>query len=66
MKKTMINIGWGVAVVGFWLYQLFWPLVWTPTIGKAHGEQLLYVVAAIVLALAVWATVKGYGRAEKE
>ncbi|WP_040534986.1 hypothetical protein [Schleiferilactobacillus shenzhenensis] len=62
MKKVLIDIAWGVAVVVFWLYQVFWGLLWTPLIGKANGEKVLYLIDAIVLAIAIVVTVKGYGR----
>lgn len=30
MKKIWINVFWGLLVVSFWLYQVFWPLFWNP------------------------------------
>ncbi|EPC73404.1 hypothetical protein FAM18132_00073 [Lacticaseibacillus paracasei] len=61
MKKIWINIFWGLLVVSFWLYQLFWPLFWNP-ISKFYGMVALYSIAAIAFGFAVRATVKRYGR----
>lgn len=61
MKKIWINIFWGLLVVGFWLYQVFWPVVWNP-ISKFYGNVALYTIALIALGFAIRATVKGYGR----
>ncbi|AHJ34259.1 hypothetical protein ABC639_14320 [Lacticaseibacillus paracasei] len=60
-KKIWINIFWGLLVVSFWLYQLFWPLFWNP-ISKFYGMVALYSIAAIAFGFAVRATVKRYGR----
>lgn len=41
MKKIWINVFWGLLVVSFWLYQVFWPLFWNP-ISKFYGMVVLY------------------------
>lgn len=61
MKKIWINVFWGLLVVSFWLYQVFWPLFWNP-ISKFCGMVVLYSIAVVALGLAIRATLKGYGR----
>ena len=63
MKKILINVFWGLLVVGFWLYQVFWPLFWNP-ISKFYGMVALYSIAAIAFGFAVRATMKGLWASE--
>lgn len=62
MKRILINILWILLVVGIWLYQIFWPLLWVPIVGHFWGSVILYGIVGIVLGFAIRATVKGYGR----
>ncbi|WP_416353585.1 hypothetical protein ACNAN0_00945 [Agrilactobacillus fermenti] len=61
-KKISWNIFWGLLVFFVWLYQLFWPLVWVPLVGHFWGSVILFAFDGIILAFAIRATVKGYGR----
>ncbi|GAF40699.1 hypothetical protein FC83_GL002891 [Agrilactobacillus composti DSM 18527 = JCM 14202] len=63
-KHVWLNILWGVLAVGLWVYQVFWPLLWVPIVGKFWGAIILYALDAIILGFAIRATYKGYGRQE--
>ncbi|MCH4169644.1 MAG: hypothetical protein LKF36_00340 [Lactobacillus sp.] len=65
-KHVWLNILWGVLVAGLWVYQVFWPLIWDPIVGHFWGSIILYALDAVILAFAIRATRKGFGRQEEQ